>query len=157
MPFYIRAGKRMRRRVTEIALRFRDVPHRLFPNDPLTANTLALQMQPDEGIQLTFDAKVPGTDPRIKPVAMDFQYDTSFAQGTPGAYERLILDALIGDSTLFIRGDEVEAAWAYIDQLQQGWSERSGSPLPGYTSGSWGPAEADVLLAGDGHTWRRPR
>jgi glucose-6-phosphate 1-dehydrogenase len=156
VPFYVRAGKRMSRRITEIALRFRDVPHRLFSNDPLTANTLALQVQPDEGISLTFDAKVPGTSPRIQPVGMDFKFGGSFKAGTPAAYERLILDAIIGDSTLFIRGDEVEAAWAYTDRLHEGWDAAPQATLPQYTAGTWGPAEAEVLLARDRRTWRRP-
>jgi len=156
VPFYVRAGKRMSRKITEIALRFRDVPHRLFANDPLTANTLALQVQPDEGINLAFDAKVPGTSSRIQPVGMDFRFGSSFGAGTPEAYERLILDAILGDSTLFIRGDEVEAAWAYIDRLHEGWAAAPPNALPQYTAGTWGPAEAEVLLARDGRTWRRP-
>jgi glucose-6-phosphate 1-dehydrogenase len=147
----------MNKRVTEIALQFKDVPHRLFPND-LAANTLALRIQPDEGIHLRFDAKVPGTQQRIQPVSMNFKYDNSFSDSTPEAYERLILDALAGDSTLFIRRDEVQAAWTFIDRLQEGWrNEDPDSPLPEYTSGTWGPAEAHVMLAQDGgRKWRRP-
>jgi glucose-6-phosphate 1-dehydrogenase len=157
VPFYLRAGKRLPKRVTEIALQFHDVPHRLFENDPPAANRIVLRMQPDEGITLRFDAKVPGTHPRIQPVTMDFRYGTSFDEAPPEAYERLILDALHGDSTLFIRRDEVEAAWGFIDALQEGWlREDPGQPLPEYTAGTWGPAEADVLLARDGRTWNRP-
>jgi glucose-6-phosphate 1-dehydrogenase len=156
VPFYLRAGKRMNKRVTEIALRFRGVPHHLFPGAALTTNTLALQIQPEEGISLKFDAKVPGTAPRIKPVEMAFQYDQSFANGSPEAYERLISDALSGDSTLFIRRDEVEAAWKWIDPLQEAWNaEDTSVRLPEYFAGTWGPAEAHVMLARSGRTWRR--
>ncbi len=156
VPFFLRAGKRMAKRVSEIALRFSEVPHHLFPHAALTTNTLALRIQPDEGISLKFDAKIPGTEPRIKPVEMEFDYEGSFACGSPEAYERLISDALIGDGTLFIRGDEVEASWSWIDPLQQAWSrEEPAVALPDYTAGTWGPAEAHVMLARSGRTWRR--
>jgi len=154
VPFYLRAGKRLKRRLTEIALRFKDVPHRLFRNDPPLPNTLVLRIQPDEGMMLAFDVKVPGTQPRIKAVDMEFLYREEFGRQPPEAYERLLLDALQGDSTLFIRRDEVEASWAYIDRLQEGWAADDG-PLPEYTAGTWGPAEAHVMLAQDGRTWRR--
>ncbi len=155
VPFYLRAGKRLPKRVTEIALRFRNVPHALFTQDSVP-NTLALRIQPDEGITLKFDSKLPGPKPRIQPVTMDFRYGTSFGQQPPEAYERLILDAILGDSTLFIRRDEVEAAWTYIDRLMEGWHSSDRRPaLPDYTAGTWGPAESDVLLARDGRTWRR--
>ena len=155
VPFYLRAGKRLPKRVTEIALQFGEVPHRLF-DQPMVANTLALRIQPDEGITLKFDSKVPGPKPRIQPVSMDFRYGTSFGLEPPEAYERLILDAMLGDSTLFIRRDEVEAAWTYIDNLQAGWhADGSNSPLPQYTAGGWGPTEADALLAASGRKWRR--
>ena len=156
VPFYLRAGKRMNKRLTEVALQFRDVPHRLFLSDPLPPNTLTLRIQPDEGISLKFDAKVPGADPKIVPVKMQFHYGDSFGQEPPEAYERLVLDAMLGDTTLFIRRDEVEAAWAYVDRLQEGWRGETGKPLPEYAAGSWGPAEADVLLDRAGRTWRRP-
>ncbi len=156
VPFYLRAGKRLPRRATEIALQFRDVPHRLFQSDLPAPNNLALRVQPDEGISLRFDAKTPGANPRIRPVDMDFDYDTSFAQDSPEAYERLILDAILGDATLFIRRDEVETSWGYIDPLMEGWQQDDpGRSLPEYTAGSWGPSEAEVLLARDGRTWRR--
>jgi len=154
VPFYLRAGKRVKRRLTEIALRFKDVPHRLFRNDPPLPNTLVLRIQPDEGMMLAFDVKVPGTQPRIKAVDMDFLYHEAFGRQPPEAYERLLLDAVQGDSTLFIRRDEVEAAWSYIDRLQAGWAADDG-PMPEYLAGTWGPAEADVMLAQDGRTWRR--
>ena len=155
VPFYLRAGKRLNRRLTEIALRFREVPHRLFSNDSPDANTLVLRIQPDEGILLNFDVKVPGTDPRIKPVDMDFLYGQAFGKEPPEAYERLLLDAMCGDATLFIRRDEVEASWSYIDRLQQGWAANDGARIPEYTAGTWGPAEAHVMAARDGHAWRR--
>jgi glucose-6-phosphate 1-dehydrogenase len=157
VPFYMRAGKRLNKRLTEIVLQFRDVPHRLFPSGPPAPNTLALQIQPDEGIRLRFDAKAPGAQSRIQPVEMEFGYGESFGAEPPEAYERLILDAILGDSTLFIRRDEVEAAWSYVDRLQEGWSRQDpGSLLPEYTAGTWGPAEAHVMLAADRRTWRRP-
>jgi glucose-6-phosphate 1-dehydrogenase len=153
VPFFLRSGKRLPKRVSEIALRFRDVPHRLF-DQPQTTNTLALRIQPDEGITLKFDSKVPGPKPRIRPVSMDFRYGTSFGLEPPEAYERLILDAMLGDSTLFIRRDEVEASWQYIDSLIGSW-EGDASPLPGYSAGSWGPEQAEELLERDGRSWRR--
>jgi glucose-6-phosphate 1-dehydrogenase len=157
VPFYLRAGKRMNKRISEIAMQFKDVPHHLFDNDTLAPNTLALRIQPDEGVQLSFDVKIPGAVPRIKPVSMDFEYEDAFGEGPPEAYERLIVDALLGDSTLFIRRDEVEQAWAFVDRLQQGWADEDpATPLPEYTAGTWGPAEAHVMLAPDGRKWRRP-
>jgi glucose-6-phosphate 1-dehydrogenase len=154
VPFYLRAGKRMTKRVTEIALRFHEVPHRLFEHVAVP-NTLALRIQPDEGITLRFETKVPGPRPRIQPVSMEFRYGTSFGQQPPEAYERLILDAILGDSTLFIRRDEVEASWDYIDSLLEVWHADSNRALPRYTSGTWGPDEADALLRGEGRSWRR--
>jgi len=154
VPFFVRSGKRLAKRVSEIALRFRDVPHRLFPHADLTNNTLALQIQPNEGISLKFEAKVPGSEPRIKPVEMHFDYDDSFAD-SPEAYERLLQDAMLGDSTLFIRRDEVESSWGWIDAIQEAWAEGSGDGIPEYTAGTWGPAEAHVMLARSGRTWRR--
>jgi glucose-6-phosphate 1-dehydrogenase len=115
-----------------------------------------LRIQPDEGIDLRFDAKVPGSKQRIKRVTMNFQYGSAFGEAPQEAYERLILDAIAGDSTLFIRRDEVEAAWSFIDVLEQAWAEEDpGIPLPGYSAGAWGPAEAEVMLAQDRRKWRR--
>jgi glucose-6-phosphate 1-dehydrogenase len=153
VPFYLRAGKRMTKRVTEIAMRFHDVPHQMFEHD--TPNTLALRIQPDEGITLKFDAKAPGPAPRLQPVSMEFRYGTSFGQQPPEAYERLILDAILGDSTLFIRRDEVEGSWAYVDALMDSWKRGGGDPLPSYPAGSWGPEESSFLLRADGRRWRR--
>jgi glucose-6-phosphate 1-dehydrogenase len=156
VPFYLRAGKRLPKRVTEIALTFRHVPHRLFAGAGASpnANTLALRIQPDEGITLRFDSKVPGPEPRIQPVAMDFRYGTSFGQEPPEAYERLLLDAILGDSTLFIRRDEVEASWGWIDAIEAGWAASDAAPAA-YPAGSWGPAESDALIERDGRSWRR--
>ena len=157
VPFYLRAGKRLPRRLTEISLQFRDVPHHLFLQGSAgpVPNILTLRIQPDEGITLTFDAKKPGSTTRIKPVSMDFAYEGSFERSTPEAYERLILDAILGDSTLFIRRDEVESAWAWIDRLFEGWNRLGPATLPEYTAGTWGPGEADVLMARGGRTWKR--
>jgi len=158
VPFYLRSGKRLPKRVTEIAMQFRDVPHHLFQEgrgDRAIANTLAVRIQPDEGITLKFDSKVPGPIPRIQPVTMEFRYGTSFGQQPPEAYERLLLDALLGDATLFIRRDEVEASWLYIDRLFEGWRGMPESALATYAAGTWGPAESDILVARDGRAWRR--
>jgi glucose-6-phosphate 1-dehydrogenase len=155
VPFYLRAGKRMTKRVTEIALRFHEVPHRLFEHETV-ANTLALRIQPDEGITLKFETKVPGPKPRIQPVSMEFRYGTSFGHQPPEAYERLIFDAMLGDSTLFIRRDEVEASWTYIDSLLEVWQADRDRALPRYAAGTWGPSESDALLRGAARSWRRP-
>ncbi len=159
VPFYLRAGKRLTKRVTEIALVFRDVPHRLFPGPTdarFAPNVLALRIQPDEGITLKFDSKVPGAVPRRQPVTMEFRYGASFGAEPPDAYERLLFDAILGDSTLFIRRDEVEAAWAWIDNLEAAWRlEGADEPIPVYAAGTWGPSESDVLLSRDGRAWRR--
>ncbi len=155
VPFFLRAGKRLPKRATEIVLQFSGVPHRFFERRA-AANSLTLRIQPDEGINLKFDAKIPGPKPHLQPVSMDFRYGSSFGQAPPEAYERLLLDAMLGDSTLFIRRDEVEAAWSYIDRLYEGWGNNGPEALPEYVSGTWGPAEADVLLARSGRTWRRP-
>jgi glucose-6-phosphate 1-dehydrogenase len=152
VPFYLRAGKRLPKRVTEIALQFREVPHRLFAGSHVP-NTLALRIQPDEGIHLRFASKVPGPRMRVQPVSMDFRYGTSFGQEPPEAYERLILDAIHGDSTLFIRRDEVEAAWTYVDRVIDAW--QAGPPLPEHAAGTWGPADSDEMLSRDGRRWRR--
>ena len=158
VPFYLRAGKRLPKRVTEVALRFRDVPHRLFragPDDRIVPNTLVLRIQPQEGISLKFDAKVPGPKPQIEPVSMEFHYGTAWGMDPPEAYERLLLDAMLGDPTLFIRADEVEASWAYVDRIREGWERKPGEGPEVYPAGSWGPADADALLERDGRAWRR--
>jgi glucose-6-phosphate 1-dehydrogenase len=136
-------------------LQFKDVPHRLFRHAETAPNRLVLRLQPDEGIALRFDVKPPGPSARLRPADLEFRFETSFQQESPEAYERLILDSLLGDSTLFIRRDEVEASWRWIDGLHEGWAQEGDVVLPDYTSGTDGPAEADVMLAQDGRKWKR--
>jgi len=157
VPFYIRAGKRLPKRVTDISIHFRPAPNPLFRRVPgvrVTPNVLAIRIQPDEGISLKFDSKVPGPTVRSAPVTMEFRYATSFGAEPPEAYERLLLETMLGDSTLFARRDEVEAAWAWLDPLLAAWGT-SGEPAP-YPAGTWGPPEADLLIERDGRRWRRP-
>jgi glucose-6-phosphate 1-dehydrogenase len=157
VPFYLRAGKRLPKRATEIAIQFKDVPLRLFresSGDP-APNVLAMRIQPDEGIMLRFAAKVPGLGLDVRTVNMDFAYDTSFVVDSPDAYETLILDALLGDASLFTRADEVEAAWSVVTPIIDAWADMPQPDFPNYASGSWGPAAADELLARDGRRWRR--
>lgn len=158
VPFYLRAVKRAPKRVTYIAIHFRPAPHLLFKkhsNIEMQSNVLAIRIQPDEGISLKFDSKVPGPTLRTHPVTMEFRYATSFGAEPPEAYERLLLDTMIGDSTLFARRDEVETCWQWLDPLLQRWAQNKETPFP-YEAGTWGPAEADQLLERDGRRWRRP-
>lgn len=158
VPFYLRAGKRLPKRVTEIAVEFKSVPRILFnrdPETPLAPNVLAIRIQPDEGISLRFAAKVPGLAVRIQPVRMEFNYSAAFGVEPPEAYERLLLDALLGDSTLFTRRDEVEAAWSIIDPILEGWQRDTTADLPIYAAGTWGPEAADAFIRADGRQWRR--
>ena len=157
VPFYLRAGKRMPKRATYIAIQFREAPHVLFKRQEETgmdANLLAIRIQPDEGISLKFDSKVPGPTVRTHPVNMEFRYATSFGAEPPEAYERLLLDTMLGDSTLFARRDEVEAAWAWLDPLLKAWKEDSSDPGP-YPGGTWGPPSADRLIESDERHWKR--
>jgi glucose-6-phosphate 1-dehydrogenase len=168
-PFYLRTGKRMPRRATEVAIQFRRVPHSPFGGQAPTPahmpapgsidpNLLVLRIQPDEGITLRFNAKVPGQAMRIRSVNMDFLYGSSFLTQSPEAYERLLLDCMLGDATLFAREDEVEEAWRLCTAVLDGW--RAHPPrvdeLPNYEAGTWGPQAAHDLLARDGRAWRRP-
>lgn len=159
VPFYLRTGKRMPRRVTEIAIQFKQVPHPLFKG-PVAAstdpNTLAIRIQPDEGISLKIAAKVPGPQIRLRSVNMGFLYGTSFMVESPDAYERLLMDCMLGDSTLFTRRDETEAAWRPITAILEGWAESPPPDFPNYEAGTWGPAAADIFLAADGRAWRQP-
>jgi glucose-6-phosphate 1-dehydrogenase len=157
VPFYLRSGKRLPKRVTEIAIQYKKVPHLLFANDgdQIQPNFLIVRIQPDEGISLKFGAKLPGQQIRIRQVSMDFQYGTSFGKRSPEAYERLLLDAMVGDSTLYARGDFVELSWKLVMPILDAWKE-SDSPLPTYAAGSWGPEEADQFIEKDGRRWRRP-
>jgi glucose-6-phosphate 1-dehydrogenase len=158
VPFYLRAGKRLAKRVTEIAVQFRAVPHLPFedPEAGVDPNVLVLRIQPDEGISLRFGAKVPGPRIAIQSVKMDFLYGTSFGAQPAEAYERLLLDCLAGDATLFARADEVEAAWAIVTPLLQAWRATPASDFPNYESGTWGPAAAARLFGRSGGGWRRP-
>jgi glucose-6-phosphate 1-dehydrogenase len=156
VPIYMRVGKRLPKSGTEISVHFKKAPAVLFNKELSEQNVLVIRIQPDEGISLRMDAKVPGTSFRIVPVKMDFHYGTSFGKASPEAYERLLLDAMSGDATLFARRDEVEEAWAFIDPIENTWSAKEKAPgLFFYPGGSWGPEEADNLLARDGRAWRR--
>ena len=156
IPFYLRTGKRLPRRSTEIAVRFRVAPHKIFTQEAegVEANELVLRIQPDEGISLTFGAKVPVQGFRIRSVNMDFVYGASFMVDAPDAYETLIVDAMRGDATLFTRRDEVEQQWAFVDPILASWSLDQ-PPLCVYPAGSSGPEEADELIRRDGRSWRR--
>lgn len=159
VPFYVRSGKRMPRRVSEIAIQFRRPPGILFTEGDrfnVAANTLVVQIQPDEGVTMLLNAKVPGLQTRTQPVKMHFRYATTFGSNTPEAYERLILDAMVGDSTLFIRGDETEASWRIITPILERWQDLRGDGMETYAAGSWGPLAADRLLWDNRHEWRRP-
>lgn len=159
VPFYLRSGKRMARRVSEIAIQFKRPPGILFSDTSrfdLTQNTLVIQIQPDEGTTLLMNSKVPGLETRTQPVKMHFRYATTFGSNTPEAYERLILDAMVGDGTLFIRGDETETSWKLYTPILDFWNESGKKGLAHYAAGSWGPLEADKLLWEKKHEWRRP-
>jgi glucose-6-phosphate 1-dehydrogenase len=158
VPFYVRAGKRMARRVTEIAVLFNEIPRALFgaQDGGIAPNVLSLRIQPDEGIALRFISKEPGQHTILRDVAMDFRYGATFGSNTPEAYERLLLDAMRGDATLFTRRDEVEEQWGYIDRILGAWAADGNPPPPTYPAGSWGPDQAHDLLARDGRRWRKP-
>jgi glucose-6-phosphate 1-dehydrogenase len=156
VPIYMRVGKRLPKSATEISIHFKKAPAVLFNKDLHDLNVLVIRIQPDEGISLRIHAKVPGTSFHIEPVKMDFHYGTSFGKASPEAYERLLLDAMSGDATLFARRDEVEQAWAFIDPIEEAWHAKKDVPeLCFYPAGSWGPEAADDLLARDGRAWRR--
>jgi glucose-6-phosphate 1-dehydrogenase len=157
VPFYLRTGKRLARKMTEIAVTLKPVPHLAFQSTGsvgVQANQIVLMVQPDEGVSVSIGAKIPGSRMRIRPVNMEFHYGTSFVSQSPEAYERLILDAMRGDATLFTRNDEIEALWGIIDPILTAWHEDTSSPILEYPAGSAGPTEADELLDG-GRVWRR--
>lgn len=159
VPFYVRSGKRLPRRTTEIAIHFKQVPLPLFNWQNMAGdapNALVLRLQPDEGINLTFGAKLPGPVNEIAPVEMDFDYETSFNQKTPEAYVRLIQDALYGDATLFTRSDEVIAQWAFTDRIIEAWKAEKSRYLPVYEAGTWGPQGADQFIQNMNRKWRNP-
>ena len=158
VPFYLRSGKALAAKTSQIRVRFRCPPHLMFPrpqDEPFTPNTLSICIQPNEGIHLNFEAKVPDSTSDTRSVNMDFRYRDAFGDGQiPDAYERLLLDALHGDASLFTRSDEIEAAWRLIDPILAGWQLPDAPPLVTYARGSWGPPAADRLLRRDGHVWR---
>ncbi len=157
VPFYLRTGKRLGRRVTEVAIVFKRAPHLPFTEtatEELTQNALVIRVQPDEGMTLRFGSKVPGTAMEIRDVNMDFAYGGSFTEASPEAYERLILDVLLGDPPLFPRHEEVELSWKILDPVLAHWAKK-GKPDT-YAAGTWGPPSAEAMLARDGRTWRRP-
>jgi len=158
VPFYMRSGKRLARRVSEIAIQFKRPPGILFSGSrkyDVAHNTLVIQVQPDEGMTLLTNSKVPGLETRTQPVKMHFRYSATFGSNTPEAYERLILDAIVGDSTLFIRGDETEASWKLITPILQSWEGLGNHGMASYAAGSWGPLESERLLWSNGHQWRQ--
>jgi glucose-6-phosphate 1-dehydrogenase len=158
VPFYLRSGKALKGKVSEISIVFKRPPHLMFPSPEdmeLEANDLSICIQPDEGIHFSFQAKVPDTAAEMRNVDMTFQYEDSFGEvAIPDAYERLLLDVLKGDASLFTRGDSIELAWGLVDQILEGWDSDDAPPLVTYEPGTWGPSEADALVAHDGFTWR---
>lgn len=157
VPFYVRTGKRLARSLTEIAVHLKRAPQALFactPDDRIEPNVIVLRIQPDEGINITFGAKRPGTEMHTAMVQMDFSYQESFGARSPAAYETLLLDAVRGDATLFTRRDEVEAQWRLITPIEETWAQQPSPKFPNYESGSGGPAEADRLPQRNGHRWR---
>ena len=156
VPFFVRVGKRLPKSATEIAVHFKSVPPVLFKatGEAVDDNVLVIRIQPDEGVSLRMSAKMPGSSLRIEPVKMDFHYGTSFGKATPEAYERLLLDAMTGDPTLFARRDEVEEAWKFVDSIREAW-ETTTDDIAYYSSGTWGPSEADELIKRHGAKWRR--
>jgi glucose-6-phosphate 1-dehydrogenase len=157
VPFYLRSGKRMPKRVTEIAIHFRKAPLQLFKSaqQEMEPNVLVIRVQPDEGITMRIGAKVPGQVTRIRWVNMDFRYGASFGVASPEAYERLLLDCILGDSTLYARRDMTERGWEIVMPILESWAS-SKEEIHKYEAGSWGPKAADDLMAKDGREWRRP-
>ena len=155
VPFYLRAGKRLPKRTTEISIVFKEIPAILFQSNGnrCASNTLTIRIQPNEGIALNFNSKIPGPNSPIQPVKMDFRYDSYFGMSPPEAYERLICDCMLGDSTLFARIDEVEASWKFLTPILERWATDKDKNLYSYPAGSWGPQSSDSLLAGRGKVW----
>jgi glucose-6-phosphate 1-dehydrogenase len=159
VPFCIRTGKCLPTQVTEAVIHFRPSPHTLFrgeSGDPGHPNQLIIRIQPDEGIVLKFNIKEPGAGFRARETGMEFHYSALAAAPLPGAYERLLLDAMQGDSTLYLRSDESEATWAFIDPILQSWAATPELKLHGYPAGTWGPEVADTLIGESGESWRFP-
>ncbi len=159
VPFYLRSGKRMPRRVSEIAIQFRKPPHLMFPipeDKIIESNTLAIRVQPQEGISLRFEVKVPGVEVKMASVDMDFSYAEAFGELDHEAYETLLIDCMQGEATLFTRSDEVEAAWAVVDPIIDFWANKRPDHFPNYAAGTWGPTVADEFIAQEGARWREP-
>jgi len=160
VPFYLRTGKNLPQSASEVRIQFSHTPNVLFAaqcGNKLDANALTLRLQPNEGISLHFNGKVPGIGTSVRPVRMHFSYDSEFGAYTPEAYERLLLDAIVGDATLFIRRDEVETAWQIVDSIRKGWEGNALTNREFYAAGTWGPITADDLLAQSGHEWHEPQ
>jgi glucose-6-phosphate 1-dehydrogenase len=156
VPFYLRTGKRLAKRTTVIVIQFRRAPHIVFRGRQVEPNRLILNIQPDEGISVSFGAKLPGTEMSIGNVTMNFSYRAGFGDGTRSDYATLLHDCLRGDATLFDRGDTVEAAWSLLDPILEVWTAARSAPVPEYAAGSWGPEESDHMLERDGNTWCQP-
>jgi glucose-6-phosphate 1-dehydrogenase len=157
VPFYLRTGKALPLRASEVAVQFREIPQILFNaggQTPQAPNVLALKIQPEEGLTLRIVSRVPGTRAQTHPVEMDFKYGEAFGRPSPEAYERLLLDVMAGDASRFMRRDAVEASWAWITQILEAWDKSGQRWLPEYQAGTWGPVEADRLIQNDGRTWR---
>jgi glucose-6-phosphate 1-dehydrogenase len=157
VPFYLRTGKALPKRGSEVAVQFKDIPQILFnadPGHPLPPNVLALRIQPDEGLSFRIISRVPGTRIQTHPVEMNFHYSEVFGRPSPEAYERLLLDVMIGDASRFMRRDAVEASWAWVTDILQGWEAQRLRWLPEYPAGTWGPVEADRMIQNDGRSWR---
>jgi glucose-6-phosphate 1-dehydrogenase len=158
-PFFLRTAKRLPKRASEISIEFKEVPAILFNADPSSAldpTLLSIRIQPDEGFALLINSKIPGPRIRIYPVKMDFRYGATFGNTSPEAYERLLLDVMAGDQTLFMRRDMVEAAWRWVQPILDRWTEDKTTPIPPYPAGEWGPPQADRLIASAGRKWRNP-
>ena len=158
VPFYLRTGKRLPKKVTEISIQFKDVPFLIFQSAAYQTNPniLSMRIQPNEGIALKFEAKMPGSELRTRSVEMDFNYGSSFGMTTSDAYHRLLLDAMLGDQTLFTRADEVEEAWRVVSPVLSVWdSPAEPNSVPQYEAGTWEPTEAELLMNRDGRRWRR--
>jgi glucose-6-phosphate 1-dehydrogenase len=156
VPFFLRTGKRLPKRASEISVQLKAVPPILFNAAPgaLDPNVLTLRIQPDEGFALGISSKIPGPQVKIYPVQMDFRYGSVFGETTPEAYERLLLDVMIGDQSLFMRRDAVETAWRFVTPILERWESQPEAAVPKYAAGEWGPAEADRLIESTGRKWR---
>jgi glucose-6-phosphate 1-dehydrogenase len=158
VPFYLRTGKRLARKLTEISLQLKPVPHLAFQDTGsigVQANRIVVTIQPDEGVSVALEAKIPGTRMRLRSVNMEYRYDTAFLSQSPESYERLLLDAMRGDATLFTRDDEIEALWGIVDPILAAWETDAYASITQYPAGSEGPIEANALVEADGRRWRR--